>query len=158
MNVHFKKGELVTHFSVDGPIVRYRFCRVFRVGTNGLVLQDVKSDACLEVAFTPNTNHQDFRIKVEYQRNEEGTQRRAQELWTLSAYNRLRVKVDRLIRDMSSETGINTTYPDPYYEKEDALFREHWLNELKEPRLPEIVNSTGLPITEALRPWALKAK
>jgi len=138
--------------------VIYRFARVHSVGDNGLVLKDWKTDDPFQVAFDPKANRQDFRIMVERQLNEIGTHSRAQELWTLNAYSRLRQKVARLIKDMSSEKGLETTYPDPLFEADPSSFRDYWLKELRIPAEPELVNATGMSITDSLRPWAAQKK
>jgi hypothetical protein len=152
----FKTKDLVTHYTVSGPRVLYRFARVHSVGENGLVLKDRDTDEPLQVAFEPRTTRQDFRITVERQQNLDGTRKRALELWTLDAHVRLRLRVARLIEHMSSETGLETTYPDPFFEAEPISFRDHWVKQLTIPTEPEIVNTTGTPITDSLRPWVAK--
>lgn len=154
--MQFRKGDLVTHYAVGGSRVSYRFARVHSVGENGLVLKDRDTDMPLQVAFNPKTNRQDFRITVERQLNEIGTQKRALELWTLDAYVRLRRKVTKLVNDMSTETGLETKYKDLFHEAEPSSFRHFWLRELAIQPEPEIVNSTGMPITDSLRPWAIR--
>jgi hypothetical protein len=126
--------------------------------SSGLVLKDCETDAPLGVAFDPKTTRQDFWITVERQLNEAGTRKRAVELWTLNNHLRLRLKIDKLIKDMSSEMGVETTYPDPFYETGPSSFRDHWLKELRAPTEPEIANATGTPVTDSLRPWAAQKK
>lgn len=152
----FKMKDLVTHYTVSGRRVLYRLARVHSVGENGLVLKDCDTDAPLQVAFEPKTTRQDFRITIERQLNPHGTRKRALELWTLDAHFRLRLRVARLIEHMSSETGLETTYPDPFYEAEPSSFRDYWVKEFSMPTELEIVNTTGTPITDSLRPWAAK--
>jgi hypothetical protein len=104
--MNFKTGDLVTHYMVSGPEVTYRFAGVHSVGENGLVLKDCKNDEPLGVAFDPTTTRQDFRVTIERQLNEASTRKRAVELWTLTNYLRLRLTIDKLIKDMSSEMGV----------------------------------------------------
>jgi hypothetical protein len=50
------------------------------------------------------------------------------------------------------------TYPDPYYEAGPISFRDHWLKKFRTPTDPELVNATGTPVTDSLRPWAAQKK
>jgi hypothetical protein len=150
-----KQKELVTLYKVNGRQVLYRRASVYRSGGNGRVLQDQKSGDFFEVAYNPNQARQDFQIVIETQYNEDATIRRAGELWTLFAYGRLSLKVARLVRDLSSDKGVEMTYNDIFFEADPSSFRDYWLKELTSmPAAPNIINATGEPITEGLRPFA----
>ena len=149
-------GVQLTHFVIGGQRVFYRHVRVKRSGGNGLVLQDAKTDEFLEVAYDPLQPGQDFRIRIEPRLGEAPTRERARELWTLNAYSRVIQKVKSLVTDLSSITGLETTYEDLLF-SEPRHFRDYWLEQLSSVvKEPQIIDDTGKPITDDLRPLSAR--